>query len=75
MLEHVQHNRGEDAFQKPMTYVIMLCMFATIFMQLHWLAVALTWFDAVYCIPVFQVKPPCARRLSSPLPPTSSSSS
>lgn len=42
-------------FASPMTYVIIVCMFSTIFMQLHWLAVALQWFDAVYCIPVFQV--------------------
>ena len=43
-------------FASPMTYVIIVCMFSTIFMQLHWLAVALQWFDAVYCIPVFQVR-------------------
>ena len=48
--------RGDSPFASVMTYVIIVCMFSTIFMQLHWLAVALQWFDAVYCIPVFQVR-------------------
>ena len=38
----------------PVTYIILFCMLTTIFMQLHWLTIALQWFDAVYVIPVFQ---------------------
>lgn len=47
--------RGENQFVYPLTYLIIAAMLATILMQLHWLSIALMWFDAVYVIPVFQV--------------------
>lgn len=45
---------GESQFGNWQTYVIILCMFFTIFNQLHWLAAGLRYFDAVLIIPVFQ---------------------
>ncbi|GBG29603.1 Magnesium transporter NIPA2 [Hondaea fermentalgiana] len=45
---------GENQFANWQTYIIILCMFFTIFNQLHWLANGLRLFDAVLIIPVFQ---------------------
>jgi hypothetical protein len=35
-------------------YVFLVAMFCTIFAQLHFLALALSMFDALYVVPVFQ---------------------
>lgn len=35
-------------------YLIIVCMIATIFSQLHWLAHSLRFFDAVLIVPIFQ---------------------
>lgn len=45
---------GENQLTKPLTYIFVLCMLASIFTQLHFLAVALSFFDALYVVPVFQ---------------------
>eukprot|EP00808_Paulinella_micropora_P006620 g3986.t1 len=45
---------GQSQLGKPLTWVFVICMVATIFTQLHWLAMALSQFDAMYCVPVFQ---------------------
>lgn len=46
--------QGDNQFANWQTYIIILCMFFTIFNQLHWLANGLRLFDAVLIIPVFQ---------------------
>lgn len=46
---------GENQLVYAASYAIIAAMLSTILMQLHWLAVGLKWFDAVYVIPVFQV--------------------
>ena len=45
---------GDNQFDKVLTYVILVCMFFTIFSQQHWLATGLQFFDALYIVPVFQ---------------------
>lgn len=47
--------KGENEFTNPITYVIVVAMLTTIFMQLHWMAAGLKYFDALYIVPVFQV--------------------
>lgn len=46
--------RGENQFAHPWVYIFLFCMFFFIVLQLHFLAVALKYFDALYCVPVFQ---------------------
>lgn len=45
---------GDNQFVKIGTYMIALCMFSCIFLQIHWLASGLQSFDAVFIVPVFQ---------------------
>jgi len=45
---------GNNQFTHVLTYVFLACMFCCIFSQLHFLALALKLFDAMYCVPVFQ---------------------
>ncbi|TYZ66737.1 hypothetical protein PybrP1_005649 [[Pythium] brassicae (nom. inval.)] len=45
---------GTNQFLKVGTYMITLSMFACIFLQIHWLAFGLQFFDAVFIVPVFQ---------------------
>eukprot|EP00937_MAST-01D_sp_MAST-1D-sp2_P000755 g755.t1 len=46
--------QGENQFFKPLTYMIIACMFTCIALQTHFLAHGLQFFDALYIIPVFQ---------------------
>jgi len=46
--------RGNNQFIFWETYLLMISMVITIFTQIHWLAKGLKYFDAVYCIPIFQ---------------------
>lgn len=45
---------GDNQMKYFLTYVFVVCMFLSIFFQLHFLAKALSSFDALYCVPVFQ---------------------
>jgi len=45
---------GNNQFGNPFTWLFLVCMFVSIFSQLHWMAVALSYFDALYVVPVFQ---------------------
>lgn len=45
---------GDNQMIYFLTYVFVACMFLSIFFQLHFLAKALSSFDALYCVPVFQ---------------------
>ena len=45
---------GNNQMTNPLTYVFLICMLLSIFTQLHFLAKALNWFDALYVVPVFQ---------------------
>lgn len=47
--------RGNNQMVYPLTYVFLLCMLTCIFCQLHFLALGLKYFDALYVVPVFQV--------------------
>ena len=46
---------GKNQLFNPLTYVFLVCMLISIFTQLHFLAKALAWFDALYVVPVFMV--------------------
>jgi hypothetical protein len=46
--------RGDNQMIYPLTYVFLACMLFCIFSQLHWLALGLRFFDALYVVPVFQ---------------------
>eukprot|EP00501_MAST-03F_sp_TOSAG23-6_P001436 GSMAST32.ASY1.ANO1.1493.1 assembled CDS len=46
--------RGENQFRYISTWLIVVMMVLCIFAQLHFLAMALKHFDAVYVVPVFQ---------------------
>lgn len=46
--------RGNHEFSNYVTYLIIIAMFLAILGQIHWLAVALSEFDAVVIVPVFQ---------------------
>lgn len=46
--------RGDNQMIYPLTYVFLLCMFFCVFTQLHFLALGLRFFDALYVVPVFQ---------------------
>ena len=45
---------GNAQFDKPLSWLIVLCMLLTIFLQTHYLAMGLKYFDALYIVPVFQ---------------------
>jgi len=45
----------EETYIYAFSYLILGLMLLFIFLQLHWMAVALKYFDAVYVVPVFQV--------------------
>eukprot|EP01083_Nonionella_stella_P217435 780674_1 len=45
---------GNNQFTVPWGYLFMFLMLFFVFTQLHYLAVALKFFDALYCVPVFQ---------------------
>lgn len=45
---------GDNQMKFFLTYVFVICMLTSIFFQLHFLAKALSSFDALYCVPVFQ---------------------
>jgi hypothetical protein len=45
---------GVSQFANGITYVMLLAMFASVFLQIHWLAHGLQFFDAVFIVPVFQ---------------------
>lgn len=45
---------GDSQFGSGVTYVLPLAMFASVFLQIHWLAHGLQLFDAVFVVPVFQ---------------------
>lgn len=45
---------GDSQFGNVITYVFALAMFASVFLQIHWLAHGLQHFDAVFIVPVFQ---------------------
>ena len=47
--------RGNNQMIYFLTYVFLACMLFCIFSQLHFLAGALKFFDALYVVPVFQV--------------------
>jgi hypothetical protein len=46
--------RGHNQMIYPLTYVFLACMLFCIFSQLHFLALGLSFFDALYVVPVFQ---------------------
>jgi len=46
--------RGDNQMIYPLTYVFLACMLFCIFCQLHFLALGLRFFDALYVVPVFQ---------------------
>ena len=48
--------RGDNQMIYFLTYVFLACMLFCIFSQLHFLAGALKFFDALYVVPVFQVR-------------------
>jgi len=48
--------RGDNQMVYPLTYVFLACMICSIFSQLHFLAGGLRFFDALYVVPVFQVR-------------------
>jgi hypothetical protein len=50
-----QSMRGNNQMNYPLTYVFLGCMLFSIFTQLHFLALGLSFFDALYVVPVFQV--------------------
>jgi hypothetical protein len=43
---------GDNQMKYGLTYVFLLLMLITIFSQLHFLAIALSFFDALYVVPV-----------------------
>ena len=45
---------GHSQLGNPPLYLFALCMLCTIMGQLNFLAVALGFFDALYCVPIFQ---------------------
>lgn len=45
---------GESQLDRVGTYFIAIGMFICIFLQIHWLAKGLQFFDAVFIVPVFQ---------------------
>ena len=46
--------QGDNQMINPLTYVLIICMLASIFTQTHFLASGLERFDALYIVPVFQ---------------------
>lgn len=46
---------GNSQLGQPVLYLFALCMLFTIMSQLNFLAIALGYFDALYCVPIFQV--------------------
>ncbi|CAK4607863.1 unnamed protein product [Aphanomyces euteiches] len=49
-----QSARGNNQFDKVLTYVIILALVLTISLQTHCLSLGLKYFDALYIVPVFQ---------------------
>jgi len=45
---------GDNQMIYVLTYLFLVLMFTTVFSQLHFLAIALSFFDALYVVPVFQ---------------------
>jgi hypothetical protein len=45
---------GSNQVLNVFFFLFVLLMFIFIFIQIHLQAMALTWFDALYCVPVFQ---------------------
>ena len=46
--------QGDNQLLSVFPYIFLVCMLAFVFSQLHFLALALTYFDALYCVPIFQ---------------------
>ena len=46
--------QGDNQLLSPFPYIFLCCMLSFVFAQLHFLALALTYFDALYCVPIFQ---------------------
>ena len=46
--------QGDNQLLSVFPYIFLVCMLAFVFSQLHFLALALTHFDALYCVPIFQ---------------------
>jgi len=46
--------QGDNQMTNPLTYLLIVCMLASIFTQTHFLAQGLARFDALYIVPVFQ---------------------
>lgn len=46
--------RGVNQLNEFWTWMFVICMFVTVIAQLHYMAMALNSFDALYCVPVFQ---------------------
>lgn len=46
--------QGDNQLWNFFPWVALICMGATVASQLHFLAVALNYFDALYAVPVFQ---------------------
>ena len=45
---------GDNQLFNPLFYLFLIAMLACVFGQLHFLAIALNFFDALYVVPVFQ---------------------
>ena len=46
--------QGDNQLFSPFPYVFLISMLFFIFSQIHFLALALAYFDALYCVPIFQ---------------------
>ena len=46
--------QGDNQLFSPFPYVFLVSMLFFIFSQIHFLALALAYFDALYCVPIFQ---------------------
>ena len=46
--------QGDNQLFSPFPYLFLLSMLFFIFSQIHFLALALAYFDALYCVPIFQ---------------------
>ena len=60
------HNVCSFCFVVSPFAVFLACMFFCIFSQLHFLALGLSFFDALYVVPVFQWSVQCARPSPTP---------
>ena len=46
--------QGDNQLFSPFPYIFLISMLFFIFSQIHFLALALAYFDALYCVPIFQ---------------------